>query len=41
MTTPTIHRHEARANCDIQEVMAQRLCSWNVLSTTWTVQHMI
>jgi len=37
---PTIHRHEAQANSNVQEAMVQRLCSWNSLSTTWTVQHM-
>jgi len=37
---PTTYRHEARANGNVQEATAQRLCSWNVLSTTWTVQHM-
>ena len=38
---PTIHRHEAQANGNVQEAMAQCLRSWNGLSTTWTVGHMI
>jgi len=37
----TIHQHEARANGNVQEAMAQHLCSWNSLSATQTVQHMI